>query len=484
MTVTPDTPLAEIISLINGNGNTLETTELKQAQDNYSVGDRGINYILVAHDLELLGIITESEIIRFVAQATEIDQARAADIMAPPVATIEESDFRNVFSILDICDRARIDIVPILSDRGTLIGAATLEKLLQVLEPSGLLKYRSVAEFMTTDVVYARSTISVRAIAQLMIERAVSYVVISDEISDEEAIGIIAAPEIVRALSLDRDLQTLPAREVMGTSLTHLDRDDSLWHAHQMMQRLRIRQLGVVNRHGKLVGILTQLSILEIFKPGIVYGFIENLQQQIGTLKREKLELLQSLNKNVETSEPENVSGLQEETARDYLLALISMRMRQSLNLEEILETATLEIRTWLQADRVFIYFCDPNWNGIVSIESVSAIQWSLLGVHIRNDYFEKITTDTLIRGNAIAIGNIYTAGLERSDIEFLERFQVKSNLIVPISRGNSLWGMMIIHHCTEIRQWQDAEIDFLERFSPQLAIAIHQSSLLEQIRR
>jgi diguanylate cyclase (GGDEF)-like protein len=476
LTVKPATPLAEIISLISYNGSTLETTELKQTQDKSAVGNRGINCILVANDLELLGIITEREIIRFVARTNEIGKARAADIMAPPVATIAESDFRNVFSILDICYRTQIDVVPILRDRGTLIGAATLDKLLQVLEPSGLLKYRSVAEFMTADVVYVRSTVSVQAIAQLMLERTVSYVVISDD----EPIGTIAAPEIIRALAIDRDLRTLSAREVMR-SLVQLDRDDSIWHAHQIMQQLRIRQLGAVNRHGKLVGIISQLSILEIFNPGIVYGFMENLQQQIGTLKREKLELLQSLNKNVETPEPEIVPGMQEERARDYLLALISMRMRQSLDLEEILETAALEIRTWLQADRVFIYLCDPNWNGKVSIESVSEIRWSLLGVNIRNDYFEKITTDTLIRGNAIAIGNIYTAGMERSDIEFLERLQVKSHLIVPISRGNSLWGMMVIHHCAEIRHWQDAEIDFLERFSPQLAIAIHQSSLLEQ---
>ncbi len=476
LTVTPATPLAEIISLINDNGSTLETTELKQAQDNYSVIDRGTNCILVARDRALLGIISEPEIVRFAARATEIGTARASEIMAPPVATIAEADFRNVFSILDICNRDRIDVVPIISDRGTLIGAATLEKLLQVLEPSGLLKYRSVAEFMTADVVYARPTIPVQSVAQMMIEQAVSYVVISDD----EPIGTIATPEILQALSLGRDLRLLTAREVMSR-LIHLDRDDSLWHAHQMMQRLHIRQLGVVNRHGQIVGIIPQLSILEVFNPGIVYGFIENLQQQIGTLKREKIELLQSLNKNVETPDPESVAELQEETERDYLLALISMRMRQSLDLEEILETAVLEIRAWLHADRVFIYFCDPSWDGIVSIESVSAIQWSLLGVNIRNDYFEKITTDTLIRGNAIAIRDIYTAGMERSDIDFLERLQVKSHVIVPISKGNSLWGMMVIHHCAEIRQWLDAEIDFLERFSPQLAIAIHQSSLLEQ---
>jgi diguanylate cyclase (GGDEF)-like protein len=476
LTVKPATSFAEIISLINDRSSTLETTELKQAQDNYSVIDRGTNCILVEHDLKLLGIISEREIFRVAAQATEIGNTNASDIMTPPVATINESDFHNVFSILDICDRHQIEVLPILSDRGTLVGAATLDKFLQVLEPSGLLKFRSVAEFITTDFIFALPNVSVQAIAQMMVDRTVSYVVISEN----EAIGTIAAPEILRALELNQDLHTLPAHEI-ASNLRHLDLDDSLWHAHQMMQRLHIHQLGVVNHHGEFVGIIPQLSILGVFKPGIMYGFIENLQQQIGILKREKLELLQSPHKNSETTQPESVSKLQEETERDYLLALISMRMRQSLDLEEILETAALEIRTWLQADRVFIYLCDPNWNGIVSIESVSAIRWSLLGINIRNNYFEKITTDTLIRGNAIAVGNIYTAGLERSDIEFFERFQVKSYTIVPISKGKGLWGMLVIHHCTELRQWQVAEIDFLERFSPQLAIAIHQSSLLEQ---
>lgn len=477
LTVTPSTPLGEIINLINSGGSDPETVKLQQVQDNFSVISRGNNSILVTRDRKLLGIITSREIVRFIASAREIDKALAADVMASPVATLKESDFRNAFTILDICARAQIDIVPILSDRETLVGAATLEKLLQALEPSGLLKYRSVAEFMTKKVVSVKPTVSVLAVAQIMVKHGVNFVVISDD----GPIGTIGAPEILQALALNRDLRSLPASEVTNASFDLLDRDASLWQAHQMMQRLGIQKLGVVNHQAKLVGILPQLSILGIFNPGILYGFIETLQQQLCTLKREKLDLLQSLNKNVEISVPDSVSGMQQETERDYLLALISMRMRQSLDLEEILETAALEIRTWLQTDRVFIYLCDPNWNGLVSIESVSAIRWSLLGVNLRNDYFEKITTDTLIRGNAMAIGDIYTAGLERSDIEFLERLQVKSHLIVPISKGNSLWGMMIIHHCTETRQWQAAEIDFLERFSPQLAISIHQSSLLEQ---
>jgi diguanylate cyclase (GGDEF)-like protein len=315
-------------------------------------------------------------------------------------------------------------------------------------------------------------------IAQLAIEHSVSYIVVS---ANDEPIGIVTSQDIIHLQTLDRDWRELSANDIMGNSLTYVDRDDSLWHAHQTMQRLCLRQLGVVDNHGKLIGFVPQLSILQVFNPTIVYGLIEDLQQQVNNLKREKLELLQSLNTIAEEPQPEIDPTTQEDTERDYLLAIVSMRLRQSLDLEEILETAALEIRVWLKTDRVFIYPFDPNWDGTVSIESVSAVQWSILGRDICHSYFDKIATDTLIRGNVIAIADIKTAGLERSDIDFLDRLQVKSLLVMPIPKGDKLWGMLVIHHCSERRQWQPFEIDFLERFSPQLAITIHQSSLLEQ---
>jgi light-regulated signal transduction histidine kinase (bacteriophytochrome) len=45
-----------------------------------------------------------------------------------------------------------------------------------------------------------------------------------------------------------------------------------------------------------------------------------------------------------------------QQNQRSQLLAEITLKIRQSLHLEEILQTAVTEVRNLLQADRVLIY--------------------------------------------------------------------------------------------------------------------------------
>jgi light-regulated signal transduction histidine kinase (bacteriophytochrome) len=53
------------------------------------------------------------------------------------------------------------------------------------------------------------------------------------------------------------------------------------------------------------------------------------------------------------------------------LLAEITLKLRQSLQLEEILQTAVTEVRNLLQADRVLVYRLWPDGNGSVVTEAV-----------------------------------------------------------------------------------------------------------------
>jgi PAS domain S-box-containing protein len=65
---------------------------------------------------------------------------------------------------------------------------------------------------------------------------------------------------------------------------------------------------------------------------------------------------------------------------RDRLLAETLGRIRSSLNLEQILNTTVEEVRSFLQADRVFIGHADGNGKGKVIVESVDSNYPSILG--------------------------------------------------------------------------------------------------------
>lgn len=165
-----------------------------------------------------------------------------------------------------------------------------------------------------------------------------------------------------------------------------------------------------------------------------------------------------------------------------HLLATIALRIRQSLNLDETLSTAVTDVRQFLQTDRVVIYRFEPDWSGVVAVESVSSDWSAILGVEIQDSCF---TTETHVQpyklGRIRAIEDIYTESIAPCHVDLLARLQVRANLVVPILQGEDLWGLLIAHHCSGPREWQRPEIDLLEQLATHLAIALQQSELYLQ---
>ncbi|MBV9388832.1 MAG: GAF domain-containing protein [Chroococcidiopsidaceae cyanobacterium CP_BM_ER_R8_30] len=169
------------------------------------------------------------------------------------------------------------------------------------------------------------------------------------------------------------------------------------------------------------------------------------------------------------------------ETELAKLFADITLRVRQSLNLGDILKTAVREARTVLQADRVVIYQFKPDWSGVVVAESVLPGWTQTLGEDI-DDLCFKDYVSNYKNGRVRAIDNIYKEGLTECYLRLLERFQVKANLVAPIQIEGRLLGLLIAHQCSAPRAWQRAEIDLFAQFAMQVGFAIDQANLLKQV--
>ena len=173
--------------------------------------------------------------------------------------------------------------------------------------------------------------------------------------------------------------------------------------------------------------------------------------------------------------------ALQQQFQRERLIGAISQRIRKSLNLEKILNATVAEVRQVLACDRVVIFRFEPDWSGNVVVESVDQCWPPILGAHIYDPCFNKDYVLPYQQGRVKAIEDIYAANLDQCHLDLLTRFQVRANLVVPILKGEQLWGLLIAHHCSEPRQWQQFEIDLLCSLASQVAIAIQQSQLYEQ---
>lgn len=162
----------------------------------------------------------------------------------------------------------------------------------------------------------------------------------------------------------------------------------------------------------------------------------------------------------------------------------ITLRIRRSLNLEDILKTSVREVRKVLHTERVVIYSFNPDFSGTVIAESVVPGWTQALASTIDDPCFKDKHIKSYKNGRVRAINDIYQAGLTECHIQTLERFEVKANLVAPILKDNQLLGLLIAHHCSEPRTWQNTEINLFTQLAAQIGFALDQANLLEQVER
>lgn len=162
----------------------------------------------------------------------------------------------------------------------------------------------------------------------------------------------------------------------------------------------------------------------------------------------------------------------------------ITLRIRRSLNLDDILKTAVRDVRRVMHTERVVIYSFNPDLSGTVVAESVAPGWKQALQETIDDPCFKEQHIKNYKNGRVRGINDIYHAGLTDCHIKTLEKFEVKANLVAPILKDKQLLGLLIAHHCSETRNWQQSEIDLFTQLAAQIGFALDQANLLEQVEK
>ncbi|HEY9674223.1 MAG TPA: GAF domain-containing protein [Waterburya sp.] len=167
---------------------------------------------------------------------------------------------------------------------------------------------------------------------------------------------------------------------------------------------------------------------------------------------------------------------------RDRLLGQIALRIRRSLDLSQILQTTVAEVRQFLECDRVFITYFDGQLQSKASAESVTSNWGSILEILPENPSYVREIKTVLESGKVQIIDDTRTAEISQLRAYYLAKYQVKACLAVPITIGDKQLGVMVAHQCDRTRHWQPFEIELLRSLSTQIAIAVQQAQLYEQV--
>ena len=207
---------------------------------------------------------------------------------------------------------------------------------------------------------------------------------------------------------------------------------------------------------------------------------------------------------------------------QEGLLHRIANRIRQSLELQEILDTMVIEVQEYLSIDRVKVYQFHPDSSGLVIAESVDSDRLpSLLGLNFPADDIPSEARELYLRARQRSVVDVNNAQIglsllddpvtgepsESRDIcyrpldpchqEYLSAMDVQSSIVVPIvladlssadhrsessAASAQLWGLLACHH-SKTRQVTEEELRFVQAVVDQVSVAIAQSILLKQVR-
>ena len=176
------------------------------------------------------------------------------------------------------------------------------------------------------------------------------------------------------------------------------------------------------------------------------------------------------------------VKQLNQHNQRTQLLAKITLKIRQSLQLEDILQTTVTQVRNLLEADRVLIYRFWPDGTGSGVNEAVLPGWKAVLGQTFEAEVLPQEYHQRYACGRIRAIEDVEQADIAPCLVKFLQQFGVKAKLVVPILLKEELWGLLVAHQCTRPRRWSSFEIELLKQLADQVSIALAQAQHQEHL--
>ena len=176
-----------------------------------------------------------------------------------------------------------------------------------------------------------------------------------------------------------------------------------------------------------------------------------------------------------------NEARLRDDAKRSRVLKEIALNIGEASDLQEIYNTMVAKAREAIGCDRAIFYTFDKNWQGQVVAESMTEGFQSTLGVDLYNSYFTEEQIAQYQQNIAETRNDIESSNLKDSALAQLRSFKVKSQLLSPVIQGDSLIGLLIVHHCRESKIWQEDDVSFIEQIATQSGNALERINLVEQ---
>ncbi|WP_272819116.1 PAS domain-containing protein [Scytonema hofmannii] len=173
------------------------------------------------------------------------------------------------------------------------------------------------------------------------------------------------------------------------------------------------------------------------------------------------------------TRQKRQEQALQQIRKRERLLNTIRKCISSRSQLQPILETIAKEVQQFLPTDRTVIYRFPWDENKMMAVESVNEQNQDIYGDKLQTKASLVFPISLRSEEHQNTISSIPNHHLQVANQE--------KELLGYCCQSN-LWGLLMVYNSSSNRQWQEWEVETLRQVSVEIAIAIQQCQLIEQV--
>ncbi|MGH1460613.1 MAG: EAL domain-containing protein [Neptuniibacter sp.] len=240
---------------------------------------RAISCVVVVDESEQpVGIFTEQDAIRLMAETRDLSRLLMEEVMSQPVLCASATmGYRVAYQLMSEHEVRHLVVV---DEANRIVGLVSEGDFLHHLGMEYLIELKTAQGSMTQSVFSIEKTHPISEAVQLLSDRKISCVIATD---DGKAVGIITERDMVRLASGNQDITQLTIADKMSSPLLTVVLSTPLQHASSIMEAKKVRRLVVVDNDGELKGLLTRHDIAKSLQG----SFIEYLQETLERTSRE-----------------------------------------------------------------------------------------------------------------------------------------------------------------------------------------------------
>jgi len=173
--------------------------------------------------------------------------------------------------------------------------------------------------------------------------------------------------------------------------------------------------------------------------------------------------------------------ALHRQLLQTQVLSLIVQQIHDSLDLDTTFNAVVSTVGKFLEIDRLAItqYMAEPQiWRPVAEYRINSTIP-SILGVSIQSN---NPMSEQLLKGEGIFIDS-KSSDKDKVNYQYAHTF-VGSWFMIPLIVNNITWGAITANYHDRQHLWEADEIDIINAISKQIAIAIQQATLYQQVQQ